>query len=229
VVQGRVASDHGSLVILSRPGRSGGDEPGVEAIEGCVHKRRALNTRLSSGTSAGTFACPAGPYRNWRGEVGTKNKTGIWYQSKKRGQKVDPHVSNKRSRWFLFQEVQVHRYAGRRTDFRDKQSRDFSGEIFLERNYCPRTGFSGSNPWKNSSHPVKCLDMDRELLAAQSGGKLLPELCSLPGNNSNEGTPPDFERFFLEKRPWKRFSTNVLIRGKWIHSSYLMGTKLYEQ
>jgi len=36
--------------------------------------------------------------------------------------------------------------AGRRTDFRDKKSRDFSGEIFLERNYCPRTGFSGSNP-----------------------------------------------------------------------------------
>ena len=29
-----------------------------------------------------------------------------------------------------------------------------------------------------------------------------------------EGTPPDFERFFLEKRPRKRFSTNVLIRGE---------------
>jgi len=36
--------------------------------------------------------------------------------------------------------------AGRRTDFGDKKLRDFSGEIFLERNYCPRTGFSGSNP-----------------------------------------------------------------------------------
>jgi len=36
--------------------------------------------------------------------------------------------------------------AGRRTDFRDKKSSDFSGEIFRERNYCPRTGFSGSNP-----------------------------------------------------------------------------------
>ena len=45
-------------------------------------------------------------------------------------------------------------YAGRRTEFRDKKSRDFSGEIFLERNYCPRTGFSGSNPWKIWSHPV---------------------------------------------------------------------------
>ena len=30
---------------------------------------------------------------------------------------------------------------------------------------------------------------------------------------------PRFRRFFLEKRPWKRFSTNVLIRGKWIHST----------
>ena len=30
----------------------------------------------------------------------------------------------------------------------------------------------------------------------------------------NEGTPPDFEHFFLEKRPWKRFPTNVLIRGE---------------
>ena len=44
--------------------------------------------------------------------------------------------------------------AGRSTDFRDQKSRDFSGEIFLERNYCPRTGLSGSNPRKILSHPV---------------------------------------------------------------------------
>ena len=30
----------------------------------------------------------------------------------------------------------------------------------------------------------------------------------------NKRTPPDFEPFFLEKRPWKSFSTNVLIRGE---------------
>ena len=34
-----------------------------------MHKRRALNTRLSSGTSAGTFEVAAGPYSplflNW--------------------------------------------------------------------------------------------------------------------------------------------------------------------
>ena len=61
-------------MILSGPGRSGGDEPGVEAVRGCVHKRRALNTRLSSGTSAGTFAVSAGPYRNYPAEAGTKNE-----------------------------------------------------------------------------------------------------------------------------------------------------------
>ena len=59
-------------MILSRPGRPGGDEPGVEAIGSCVHKRRALNTRLSSRTSAGTFAMSAGPYINYQAEAGTK-------------------------------------------------------------------------------------------------------------------------------------------------------------
>ena len=54
---------------LSGPGRAGGDEPDFEAI---VHKRRALNTRLSSGTSAGTFAVSAGPYRNYHAKAGTK-------------------------------------------------------------------------------------------------------------------------------------------------------------
>ena len=34
VVRGEVVSEHGSLVKLSRPGRSGGDLPGVEAIGG---------------------------------------------------------------------------------------------------------------------------------------------------------------------------------------------------
>jgi len=91
---------------LSRPNCSREDEPGVEAIKSCVHKRRALNTRLSSGTSAGTFACPAGPYRNCRGEAGTKNEP-KWYfvLVQKKGPKVDPHVSNLKSRRFLFRGV----------------------------------------------------------------------------------------------------------------------------
>ena len=49
--------------------------------------------------------------------------------------------------------------------------------------------------------------MDRELLAAQSGGKLLPELCSLLENHSNEGTPPDFDASF-----WKRGRENVFLQ-----------------
>ena len=109
MLQGHVASDHGWLVVLSGPGRSGGDEPGFEAIGGCVHKRRALNTRLSSGTSAGTFAVSAGPYRNYQAEAGTKNEPDPFFVPiQRKGWKLDPHVSNIRSREYLFQGVQVH-------------------------------------------------------------------------------------------------------------------------
>ena len=96
-------------MILSGLGRSGGDEPGVEAIGGCVHKRHALNTRLSSGTSAGTFAVSVGPYRNYQAEAGTKNEPDTFFvPARKKGWKIDPDVSNLRSREFLFQGVQVH-------------------------------------------------------------------------------------------------------------------------
>ena len=96
-------------MILSGLGRSGGDEPGVEAIGGCVHKRRALNTQLSSSTSAGTFAVSAGPYRNYQAEAGTKNEPDTFFVPlQKKGPKIDPHVSNLGSRGFLFQGVQVH-------------------------------------------------------------------------------------------------------------------------
>jgi len=43
------------------------------------HKRRSLNTRLSSGTSVGTFACPAGPYRKCWGEAGRKNEPNRYF------------------------------------------------------------------------------------------------------------------------------------------------------
>ena len=105
--------------------------------------------------------------------------------------------------------------AGRRTDFWDQKSSDFSGEIFRERNYCPRTAFSGSNSCSILSHPVMSWYGSRAV-GCPLGREITAGTCSLLGN---EGTPPDFERFFLEKRPWKRFSTNVLIRGKWIHST----------
>ena len=104
-----IASDDGCLVLLSGPGRSGGDEPGVEAIDIYVHERCALDTRLSSGTSAETFAVSAGPYINYRNEAGTKNEPDTYFVPvQKKGWKVDPHVSNLRSREFLFQGVQVH-------------------------------------------------------------------------------------------------------------------------
>jgi len=83
--------------------------PGFEAIGDCVHKRRALNTRLSSGTSAGTFAVSAGPYRNYQAEAGTKNEPDTFFVPvQKKGWKIDPHVANLRSREFPFQRVQVH-------------------------------------------------------------------------------------------------------------------------
>ena len=96
-------------MILSRTGHSGGDEPGVEAIGVCTHKRRALNTRLSFGTSAGTSAVSEGPYINYRTEAGTKNEPDTYFVPfQKKDWKIDPHVSNLRSREFLFQGVQVH-------------------------------------------------------------------------------------------------------------------------
>ena len=103
MVQRQVASNHGWLVILSRPGRSGGDEQGVEAIGGCVHKRRALNTRLSSGTSAGTFACPAGPYRICRGEAGTKNEPNWYFVSvQKKGSDTQSSHFEPKISWISF-------------------------------------------------------------------------------------------------------------------------------
>jgi len=97
-------------VTLSGPGRSGGDEPGFEAIRGCVHKQRTLNTWLPSGTSAETFAVSAGPYINYQAEAGTKNEPDTFFVPiQKKGWKIDPHVSNLRSREFLFQ---VHPQGG---------------------------------------------------------------------------------------------------------------------
>ena len=59
---------------------------------------KILNTRLSSGTSAGTFACPAGPYRNCRGEAAKNEPKRYFVPHQKKGPKVDPHVLNLKSR-----------------------------------------------------------------------------------------------------------------------------------
>jgi len=59
-------------------------QPGVEAIGGCVHKQRALNTRLSSGTSAGTFTVSTALAEITKPkQVRKMNLTRFWYQLKK--------------------------------------------------------------------------------------------------------------------------------------------------
>jgi len=55
---------------------------------------------------------------------------------------------------FSFGIAPLRRSQDSRTDFRDKKSSDFSGEIFRERNYCPRTAFSGSNSCSILSNQV---------------------------------------------------------------------------
>ena len=50
----------------------------VRQLEVGNHKQRTLNSRLSSVTSAGTFAVSAGPYINFRDEAGTKNEPDIF-------------------------------------------------------------------------------------------------------------------------------------------------------
>jgi len=109
-LQAEPTSSHSPNVApTSNPRLSPGLKPGVEAIGGCVHERRALKTRLSSGTSAGTFAVSAGPYRNYQAEAGTKNEPDTFFVPlQKKGWKIDPHVSNLKSHEILFREVQVH-------------------------------------------------------------------------------------------------------------------------
>ena len=63
--------------MLSRPGRSGGDESGFEAIKGDQRSGTINGAPLSPGyspsTSVGTFAVSTGPNINYRAEAGTKN------------------------------------------------------------------------------------------------------------------------------------------------------------
>ena len=66
---------------MSGPSRSGGDEQGIEKIGGLQHKRHTLNTvtQVSFGTSAGTLASSAGPYKNNWVEAGTKNELNTYF------------------------------------------------------------------------------------------------------------------------------------------------------
>jgi len=109
VVQGQVASDHGWLVILSRLVCSRGDKPGFEISEVGNTKWHSLSTRLSSSTSAGTFAVSAGPYRNYHAKLGTKNEPWhVFGTISRKGLENWSSNSNLRTRVFLFHGVQVH-------------------------------------------------------------------------------------------------------------------------
>jgi len=70
--------------------------------------------------------------------------------------------------------------------------RDFSGEELL-----PENSFLGQQfllDFKSSSNVLIWI----ESVGCPLGREITARTCSLLGN---EGTPPDFERFFLEKRP----------------------------
>ena len=107
------------------------------------------------------------------------------------------------------------RHAGRRTDFWDQKPSDFSRHLLSGEEFLPRTAFSGKKCRSILSNQVISWNRSRAD-RCPLGREFSAKTCSLL---ENEGTLSDFERFFLEKRPWKRFSTNVLIRGKWIHST----------
>ena len=72
------------------------------------HKQHTLNTRPSSGTSVGTFACPVRPWRNYWAEIGTKNiQDGYFVPDPKKSLIIGPDVSNQKI-WSLFRGVLVH-------------------------------------------------------------------------------------------------------------------------
>jgi hypothetical protein len=63
------------------------------------HKQRTLNFRLFSVTSAETFACLAGPYKNRRGKAGTTNEPDRYFVpdpnqgSENRSSRFEPRIS----------------------------------------------------------------------------------------------------------------------------------------
>jgi len=87
--------------------------------------------------------------------------------------------------------------------------RYFLESFFRERNYCPRIAFSDQKCRSILSNQVISWNGSRAD-PCPLGREITARTCSVLGN---EGTTPDFERLLLEKRQWKHFSTNVLIRG----------------
>jgi len=88
VVRGQVASDNGWLVILSRPGRFGGDEPGFEAMGGW-NPQTAHSQHLAIFYQFQNFQCPRALTYIFTvsKQVRKTNLTFFLYQFEKRGGK----------------------------------------------------------------------------------------------------------------------------------------------
>ena len=76
--------------------------------------------------------------------------------------------------------------------------------FFLERNYCPRSLFSGSNACSILSNQVNSWNESRADPCPHSGGYIAARTCSLFGN---EGTPQISNASF-----WKRGRENVFVQ-----------------
>ena len=87
--------------------------------------------------------------------------------------------------------------------FETKIERYFLESFCLERNYCPRTGFSGSNSCSILSHPVISWNESRADPCTLGRIHYCPK-CSLLGN---EGTPQILNASF-----WKRGRENVFLQ-----------------
>ena len=139
-------------------------------------------------------------YQFWKGiPAGPALKYFTWFIIHRGGQKRDLKVTPVAG---LIFETKIERY--------------FLESFFRERNYCPRKMFSGSNARSISSNQVNSWNESRA--DPRPLGRI--HYCPNVFSSLKRRNTPDFECFFLKKRPWKRFSTNVVIRGK------LMGTKL---
>ena len=124
----------------------------------------------------------------------------------------------------------IHSNAGSRTDFWGKNRAMFSGELFSGEEFLPRTAFSGKKFHSILSNQVISWNgsrADRCPLGREFSAKRVLSLqvfffrFKSKLSWGKEKHPNAGGGFMnpLHKRPWKRFSTNVLIRGKWIHST----------
>ena len=110
VVRGRVASDHGWPVILSRPSCSKGDEPGFEAIGGREPQTARPQQPAIFWHFCGNFLMSRGLLLNLPRQIRYQKRTGQIFctRSNKKGLELKAHISNPTYPWFHFWGVQVH-------------------------------------------------------------------------------------------------------------------------